>query len=207
MDEILYDDMHTLYLGGVCMYKGIPVKVMNITRKEGKPMFELLYLELQKKGTVVFKMDDFGPPIGRIGFVNHGNAAFYVTRRPSRQWAIGLKSSNVRVKCTQSIFLKGVDQFNREVSKMELKTLAHSMLGKYPKFEEALAQAIETKGVYAFDRQFAIDHEKTIFYKTNPVGKLKRGKKLQYVEFNPGFEYLELPLMQHYEKTFRTFEA
>jgi hypothetical protein len=209
MNDILYDDLYTLYLGGVCLYRGEPVKVLNIQNRD-KPTFTVLNLEHQQRIDVVFNMKDFSAPLGRIGFINHSNDAWYITRKPSRQWAIGIKSSNVAIKRVTSDYTRigaAGERARKEVVGMELKALSLTIKGTYPKFEEALAKAVEHKGVYAFDKQFAIDAAKNIFYKTSLVGKLKRGKNLQHVVFHPGFEYLELPLMQHYEKTFRTFGA
>lgn len=205
MDEILYDDLHTMYLGSVCMYKGEPVKVEQVFMRD-KPTFTLLYLALGKHVDVKFSLKDFSAPVGRIGFVNHGNMAWYVTRRPSRQWSVGLKSGNVLIKSVNSMYRKvGSERVRQEVGKMGIKAVALALKGDYPKFEEALKLAVEHRGVYAFDKQFAIDADKNIFYKTELVGKLTRGKQLQHVEFLPEREYLELPLMQHYDKTFRTF--
>jgi hypothetical protein len=206
MDAINYDDLRVLYRGSVCLYKGTPVKVTEIKEEGRNNIFTLYNLELKKSFNVAFKIEDFSPIEGRIGFVNHSNMSFYITRRPSRQWIIGLAPTNIRINvlakpahydCKHKAFA--------EIQELDTRAVLSAIKGEYPSFEEATHKAITTGGVFAFDRQFAIDCDKSVYFKTTKVGSLKRGENIQSIILDSKYEYLELPLMQHYEKTFRTF--
>lgn len=205
MDDISIEDIFQLYNGSVCLYKGEPVKVVEIL---GRNEIVLRSLEFSKKFSVKFSFDYFSAPIGRIGFVNHGNLAVYVTRRPLRQWAVGLKNSNI--KCRLPLIKVDIEHLDklkaiRDVGKMELKAMAMSLKNNYPSFADALKLAVNKKGVFAFDKQFAVDYERNIYYKTRHVGRVPRGTNLEKTVFTPGNDYLLLPLIQHYEKTIRVF--
>lgn len=204
MDKISDEDIHMLYCGSVCLYKGIPVKVTDSMRQK----VVVKYLETGKLEEVKFALKDFSAPIGRIGFVNVMHVALYITRMPLRQYTVGVKAGNIRVslpeyKCNMDM---NVNAIQRHLSNMECPEIAQAMLGRYPGINDAIALALEHKGSYAFDRQFAVDHERKIYYKLKHVGHLPRGAvTLEDTVFRKDCEYLQLPLLQHYEKTLRTF--
>lgn len=210
MDDVIsYDDLVQLYSETLCLYKGDPVKIMSCNKDF---TVKLHYLEAGKKAIVKFSMDTFSAPLHRIGFVNHANTVFYVKRNPRRQWAVGLKSNNTAVTFPAFVAHQpgavATLESLREVAKMELKTVGLAVKNIYPSFPEALRMAEEHQGCYAFDRQFAVDCERNIYYKLECIGSIPKNKnKLEAVVFKEGFDYLQIPLLQHYEKTFRTFAA
>lgn len=204
MDNISYHDLSQLYNGCLCLYKKEPVKVLEIDINH---KMLIRSLEYGKTMTVAFSFENFSPPLGRIGFINHNNLAFYATRRPMRQWALGVKPGNIRLIAPDlAVVVKHpIMSTQKEILKFELKTVSDTLKNNYPSFVEALKSAIANKGVYAFDKQFAVDYERNIYYKSKCVGKLPRGFNLNNVVFTEGNDYLLLPLIQHYEKTVRVF--
>jgi len=203
MDEISVSDIRTLFVNSLCTYKGTPVKVLECTYDK---QVTLYYLENAHKAVVIFNLDDFGAPVGRIGYVNHGNHAFYFSRKPLRQYAVGVKRDNTDVRACPCLTDNDPMHFLYQLNKMEHKAIAKAMRNIYPKFEKALEQAIKKRGVYAFDKQFAVDFHRRVWYKNKPVGNIPEGcTTVDAIILFPEYTYLDLPLTQSYEKTIKTF--
>lgn len=206
MGDMSFNDLVQLYEGCLCMYKD---EVVKITKCSPEFTVNITYLEHGKKANVKFDMEMFSAPLSRIGFVNHGHMAFYMRRAPRRQWAVGITPNNVLVNWPNLKFAMGDNnpyQLIKEVNKLDLKCISNSIKGVYPSYAEAQKAATEHKGMYAFDRQFAVDGERNIYYKLDHIGVMpKTAKHLEAIKFLDGFDYLQIPLLQHYEKTIRTF--
>lgn len=205
MDDISLGDIEQLFCGNLVLHKGTPVLFKSVNRDRQTKLFNLFH---GKEYNAEFKLDDFGAPRGRIGFVNHGNTSVYVFRRPRRQFCVGVTGNNSEFKA-----LHYLDPYQRqtvvnELKKLDKKALHFSMLNQYPKFSEALEKAIAHDGAYAFDKQFAIGRDRVVWYKTTAVGVLKEGKtSMKDIVFDKQYEYLKLPLLQDHGKVERTFES
>jgi hypothetical protein len=100
---------------------------------------------------------------------------------------MGLSRSNVGRKYLTH-FSEGRGAAEQLIERFNCKAIGLAMLNKYPSLEEAQDQAIKETGGYAFDKQFAVDFEQNVFYKTKRVGR--NGPK--GIRFDKGFEFLSL---------------
>lgn len=203
MDEISVTDINTLFVDSLCTYKGNPVKVLDCNFNKEVTIF---FLENAHTLTIPFVLSNFGAPVGRIGYVNHGNHAFYFTRKPYRQYAVGIKKSNTDIVACPAQVMGDYEQYRYQLQRLTHKTIAKAIRNVYPSFEKALSLAVKKEGVYAFDKQFAVDCKCKIWYKNKCVGSVpKDDATLSSIVLKPEFSYLELPLTQSYEKTIKTF--
>ena len=204
MDEISVGDIESLFCKTLVLYKGAPVFFKSITM--GREAI-LLVLEHGKDIRVKFSLDDFSAPRGRIGFVNHGNLAFYFFRKPQRQYAVGVNSRNISIHTLRYFNAERQMAMHKEVSQFDKKSLHMAMLNQYPKFSEAFAQAIKSGGAIAFDKQFAIGSDGVVWYKSRAVGQhsLDKQASLKNIVFQKEYEFLQLPLLQNHGKTSKTF--
>lgn len=203
MAELSLADIEQLYNKSIILYKGRPTKVMNVGRDGG---ITILSLANGRKSVVPFVKADFKPTLGRIGFINHGGHAFYAMRTPMRRYSVGLTSANTVISMLEghrNVAYRAYDA----VAAMNHACWNAALTSNYPTFKDAIAIAKETQGSCAFDKQFAIDHERNVFYKTNRVGVLPaRASTYGRIEFKPEYQFLQLLIEPNYEKTVRTFE-
>lgn len=205
MPDLHHADVHQLYSDTVCRYKDAPVRVMEINRDL---MVTIMLLRHGKTAVVKFEQDLFGPPLGRIGFVNEGVHAFYVTRQPVRRFQVGLNRGNVKYHYLPMIDRKKAERDYNVAYRMNTKAWAKALDNEYPSLAEALRIATEHNGTVAFDKQFAVDGERNIYYKTNKVGYIPpRMSTVKRVVFNLGYEHLDTLLIYSYDKTTRTIAA
>lgn len=205
MPELNHADVHQLYSETVCRYKGAPIRVMEINRDL---MVTIMLLRHGKLAQVKFEQELFGPPLGRIGFVNEGVHAFYVTRQPVRRYQVGLNRGNVKYHHLPMADRKKAERDYNVAQKMNTKSWAKALDNEYPSLAEALRIATEHKGTVAFDKQFAVDGERNIYYKTNKVGTIPpRMSTVKRVVFLKGYEHLDTLLIYSYDKTTRTIAA
>lgn len=204
MDEISIGDIESLYCKTLVLYKGTPVLFKSISMGR---VATLLVLEHGKDIQVRFSLDDFSAPRGRIGFVNHGNLAFYFSRRPQRQYAVGVNNRNITVRTIPYLSEERQMAAHTEVCAFNKKALHFAMLNQYPKFKEAFEQAVKSHGAVAFDKQFAIGGDGVIWYKDKRVGghSLDKQPSLKNIVFDKQYEFLQLPLLQDHGKAAKTF--
>ena len=204
MDEISIGDIEALFCKTLVLYKGTPVYFKSISM--GREAI-LLVLEHGKDIRVKFELEDFSAPRGRIGFVNHGNLAFYFARRPRRQYAVGVNTHNIVVSTLRYLSHERQMAAHSEICAFNKKALHFAMLNQYPKFKEAFEQAVKTGGAVAFDKQFAIGSDGMIYYKNKLVGKhsLDKEPSLKNIKFEKEFDFLQLPLLQNHGKAAKTF--
>lgn len=207
MPELSINDVIQLYEGTLCKHKETFVKIEAVKSATVVSVFDL---RTQRRKDLPFKLEDFGAPLGRIGFVNHCNWAFYITRQPVRRYQVGASPNNIQIKCPgwENPAHHPLAQASSEIKNLKLATIMDSLEGNYPTFNDALDKAVERKGLYAFDKQFAISYDRNIFFRTEFVGILPpRTRKKERIVFQQRYEHLELLLNQDYEKTARTFAA
>ena len=205
MDEISLVDIESIFRNTLVLHKGVPVLFISINADRVATLF---ILEHGKTVKVKFELADFSAPRGRIGFVNHLNNAFYIKRRPRRQYLVGISGGNSEISPlpygSYDERLTGKDQ----IRKLNLRCIHFAMKNEYPVFKEALAKAVASNGAYAFDKQFAVAYDRSIWYKNKMVGEIPKGRtSMKSIVFTKEYEYLQLPLLQNHGKIVRTFEA
>ena len=205
MAELNHADVHQLYFETVCMYKGAPVRVMDINRD-----LEVTVIMLRHGKVVQVKFDQalFGPPLGRIGFVNEGTHAFYINRQPVRRYQIGLNRGNIKIHCLPFDDRRKAERDHTSLMKMNTKAWAKALDNEYPSLAEALRIATEHNGTVAFDKQFAVDSQRRIYHKINEVGHIPpRMSTVKRVVFKEQYAHLDTLLIYSYDKTTRTIAA
>lgn len=206
MPDINLGDLEQLYYKTIVMLKGSPVLITSFD-----PERNMYYLDLRtgKKHHCKFVADDVKPVAGRVGYINHNCHSFYMQRMPVRRYQVGLNTGNCKLLYHEQqrhhqTFLNS----HTQVSRLSVGSIANAILNIYPSFREAVGTAKVSGGSCAFDKQFAVDNERNIYYKTKQVGVLPaRSLSVKRIQFKEGFEFLETILEPHYEKTIRTFEV
>lgn len=205
MADISVDDIRNIYVNSLCMYKGTPVFFKDVTNGR---IATLRNVSTKKLVDVPFNLEEFSAPQQRIGYVNHRNNAFYVTRLPVRRFQVGIAKGNVEIRFREA---PGSDGYRGkdELFAFNLPTLAESMLNKYPSFQEAFQKAIASAGIWAFDKQFAIGFDGKLYYKTQHVADIGKGVRTpRTAKFKPEFEYLSILLKdQDYGKAAKPIKA
>lgn len=203
MPEIDHADIVQLYCNSVIMYDGRPcfVKYYN-NQSNDITLYDLYY---QREFDIKFKRSLFKPVRGRIGYVNHNGLSAYLSRAPIRQYSIGLTYNNL--KCSYNQFER-LNKLNRklidELTSLQIKGIADAIANKYPSLDEAFKIAKKTNGSCAFDKQFAIDYDARIYYKSKYVGDFTIDKG---ISFNEQLDYLKSLMEFTDEKCCTTLES
>ena len=87
------------------------------------------------------------------------------------------------------------------------KSIADAMLNIYPTIAEAIKRVLSTDSLCAFDKQFAVCWDGSIFYKNKKAGKLSTMKAptIKDIAWESRYRYLTLLLEGNYEKSIRDF--
>ena len=200
MDELSLDDVHQLYESSVVVYKGKLVYVDEVYRHEDNTIYlQIMYLGDRKKEAIPFVRTELKAP-SRIGYVNYRNAAWFISRTPARMFKIGITDQNIKIEATHGFRNFAVPRVHQECYQD-----AHD--SNYPSLYKAwLSVKMEAKACCAFDHQFAICNERSIYYKGKIVGHIPKGHvRRTNIVWNKGYEYLADVLEPDYEKTVRTF--
>ncbi len=202
-DELSRADQKQLFDSSVVMSNGNFVFVESI----GENGYKLFDLKGQK--TDLFPADvykTFTPVYKRLGFVNLTDSVAFLARTTIRQYVVGYNSQNVRVLTD---YIPGIAMMKGREGKLTInqllksKTFYESLLGEYPTLNKAWKIAEEFKHPVAFDKQFAINHDKTVVFKLmGVVGKYNL--KTKVVDFIDGYEHLKLLLENPCGKDLRT---
>ena len=204
MDELSYDDVYQMYSHSVLNYKGKLVYVEDVYRNDdNKTCLKVYDLTTRLPKHVMFDRGEFKTP-GRIGYVNHGKAAWFLSRTPGRMFKVGLTNQNVRIAPTG-----GFGKYYPSV-RITSEGLQAAHDNEYPSLYKAWCAVKDEQekagAVKAFDHQFAICNSRFIYYKGKRVGSIPKGNvRKSNIVWNPGFEFLENVIEPDYEKTVRTF--
>lgn len=180
------EDIERMYGGTLCLYKGMPVRVVLVNRDNTVVVIVLLS---GKELKVAFEAEHFSSPRGRIGYVNTDSKAFYLKRKPVRKWSDGFNRSNVQIL---GLGLRAPDKLQN----LTHPGIAKAMFNLYPSLEEANKLVQAGASSVAFDKQFAISREE-LFYKNVSVGLNVNGTLV----FHEGKEYLRGLIGISYEKS------
>lgn len=173
MDKnVSFKDLRQAYLHTVCLWNGVPVYVVGIATNRA---FQIKDLKTNKTTIEEFDHTKLKSPLGRLGMVNRNGAAYYLVRSTARVYQMGINSNNVVV---EHIPNTPYDRFglNRQtMTETCLSEVADTLMGIYPSFNNALEAVKTFGGIVAFDRQFAIDENRALWYKNHRVGSIPRG--------------------------------
>lgn len=203
MNNVSVADLKQFYLDTVILYKGKPAKVKKISAEK---VFLILDLTTMKTFTDKEGAKFIDPPIRRLGMVNFMGSVLYVERVPYRKFQIGINSQNVKVSALPVEYPEGRAETVNQFRKFENIEIGECMFNIYPTIKECLENIEEFGGAAAFDKQFAINRERTIYYKTKAVGTLPpRCSSANKIKWNPGYEHLSILLENNHEKDLRNF--
>ena len=200
MAEIITtEDITQLFSGCTIMYKKEPVYVREV---ESRNKIHIQYLKDSKKITVPFSFDDFKPVSSRLGFINISNGVIYLTRRPIRRFQVGLCNTNVSMHWPLSNIGVHNHVLVDKLHRLNTVEVFNCIEGKYPTFKQCCARVKKAPAIMAFDKQFAIDSNGDVFYRSKRVGKfnLEQHKEIEDIVFNKGAEHLILLLKGNHEK-------
>ncbi len=176
MGDITIGDLERMYSHSTVFYDDVLYYVERIRSHEEIVMVNLL---TSKRRTVAFDMKRFVPP-GAVGYVNQGGVATYVVRIPRRIYYVGLSDQNIQAK---PVGRPLAPSFTGVYSRQ----FAYAVYDLYPTLEEAIySLAVENHLSVAFNKQFAIDRDHNLYYRTKIVGKVVDNKCV----FNKGKEFL-----------------
>jgi len=197
MREISIEDIQQKYEGSVVMFERRPVLFKKIAGDYSCRIFDLM---AQKEEQVPFEMKKFLPPAPRIGMVNINGSVVYVVRNAIRRYKLGLSRENISAQAAPVPYPDGrAASYIGLVQTLERKELGEALLNKYPTLREAARRVSQFEGACAFDKQFAVDSEGEVIYKTKVVGNLLNGKDIEFIK---GFEHLAILLNKGYEKSY-----
>lgn len=192
-NEILNEDIPQLVKQSVILYKDQPVFVEAINGR----ILSLKNLITDKISEAVFSFKDFRAP-SELGMVNIQKTCVYFWRKPMRQWSMGLTFGNSTWEYVSKKY-EPLDlyQFTDLMYKFNNKEIANCIINNYPDIKQAVKTALENKSIVAFHRNFAVDGERNIYYKTH--GVVGRVNRIHQVIFDEPCKYLEQLLNFNYE--------
>lgn len=202
MVEIDVADVRQMYEHTVVMKGSKPVYVSRVGERGEVRFTDLLS---NKKDVVEFSLKTFLPPAARrLGMINVCGSVVYASRIPVRRYKVGFSTENINVKHLDVEYPEGADATLLRIKKLECPEIAEAMLNKYPTLEKALKTVEKFGGAVAFDKQFAVDARKRVWYKTKRVGKVPDGvTECAGIVFDKGHEHLSILLDGNYEKAIR----
>lgn len=199
MAEMSVQDIISRFQDSLVMYKDKPTYVKRVG-KDGSVV--ILDLFNQRTDTVAFELKDFTAPMRRLGMVNVEGSVIWAYRNPVRRYKVGLSSENFSAEALGGIhYPEGGATTRNKVKSLQIPELADCLFNKYPTLKQACKYLKQFQGAVAFDKQFAITHNRDIVYKRNIVGYLPN--KLETtadIVFNEGFKHLGILLDGNYEK-------
>lgn len=172
-ENISDEDLSHLFDSCVLRYNNIPVllkprggRVVSITSVGGN--------EYDGKHVHIYDEKFNYSPVP-LGYCNVDGYAYHVSRRPRRQWIVGLHQRNMVVK---SINLQQSDKSLKAISSFRTKGLRDCINGVYPSIGEAIelldGKEATTVGI---DRSFAMDRDHCLYFKEERIGIMEPGNK------------------------------
>lgn len=201
--QLSHADAVQLYAGCWLEYKENQLVYLSEISHEFKARIK--NIENGKSAIVPFNTVDFKPIGNRLGFVNTEFCALFVYRKPVRRFSVGLCSNNIGVAFSQECYMTDSRREAHDgLLRLTNNDIAATIRGDYPDFATAMDQAKDAGGSVAFDRQFAVDKTKNIFYKDKLVGKAK-DRTVDGIQLKEDFKYLGLILRGENAKDLRDF--
>lgn len=203
-ERVSLEDLRTFWKGCIALYKGKPVFVIGIGGERGAFTATVKDLRTGDRWVVELEADSLSPPDGRLGYVNLNGEVLYTQRKPVRRFMMGINDGNIGVD--------RADQYRRyekgEIHRLSTSSIefCRTLEGSYPTLKEALNEVLTFGGSCAFDRQFAVDEERRLFYKNRLVGKVGRGAiDARGIVLNDNYSFLKSVIGEfNYEEALRT---
>lgn len=185
LQEISLADQRQMFQGSLVRYDGEPVVIQNISYGG---LVDCLFIgNNSEKALVLYdKLFDFKPV--NTGYVNMQGYTFFVSRTTRRQFKQGLSMDNVNIKCNLAYGNERHNSAFERLMSLRCKPLYNTIKNIYPKLEQAVESFEDNVVEAAFDRQFSVNANGTLFYKAKEVGQV-RLDTLQ-IDFYPDYEYL-----------------
>jgi hypothetical protein len=198
LEKLSREDIIQQYAQNLVFYKGQPVYVVSV---DAYSKCNIKFIKSGEEQNVPFSLATFKAPICRLGLMNIRNSVVHLSRIPVRRMNIGLNGENLVVQLLPVDYPE--DQYTTvdHVRSLHHKSWIDVFEGNYPTFAEALEKANKSRGACAFDRQFAVDKNGNVFYKTKKVGSAKKSTEVKDITFDAEFVYLSLLLEGNHEKT------
>lgn len=209
-DELSQGDQEQIFLRNVLMWEGKIVHVEQIVAG----VYSLFDLREQKSLPPQAKAyQKFTPIYKRVGLITIGNEVVLAARTPQRLMSFGFTTENMSFKPVDSgarhlmVGARNNDLLRPGVI-LRSKAFAKSLLGEYPSLKEAVSVAETLGQPVAFDRQFGINPDRSVFFKGHRVvGHLKPERVgVQSIVFDEEWKYLKLLLEKTNGKDFRTVD-
>ena len=204
MDDVLDEDLQQLYQNSIVLFMNKPVYVEAIGRNRSLLIYDLIK---QRSKQIKFSVNTVKPPTMRIGMVNIAGSVVYVTRMPVRKYKVGYTVENLKFHTLEVNYPAGKAETKHRLMSLKAPELADSMFNAYPSIDEAATLAEEIDGAYAFDRQFAVDSRRRLWYKTKIVGGVPRNaKEVSDLAFNAENKHLIQLLGEKYDTAISSSE-
>lgn len=187
-NDVALGDLITYFKNTVCMINGRPAYVIRISDDK-----EFFYKDLlsNENRVMEFNPKKIKAPDARLGMININGVAYYMQRRPVRRYQMGITKENCVIHGLDGVDYRNAGLNNEALNRIDSSEVANALMGDYPSFADALERVKTFGGVVAFDRQFAIDENRRIYYKKAVVGKVPRMvTSAEHIQFTEGFEYL-----------------
>jgi hypothetical protein len=202
-ERVSIDDLRTFWKGCIALSNGEPVFVINVGVTAGVPVVHVKYLSDGRMEKLKMDQNTLLPPDGRLGFANLNGIVYYVQRRPVRKFMMGISDSNIKIRSIEGLRYERGEVHNLNTTSMEFY---RTLVGQYPSLEEAVDQVKTFGGACAFDRQFAIDEDRNLYYRYKRVGRVLRGAiDKRGLEFSKDYAYLKSVIGEfNHEEAVRT---
>ena len=200
MAELGIHDISQLYIECLIRYDGRVVKVLDVVSRKTIHIYDL---QTKEESEVPFIQELLVPIKERIGFVNVFPQAIYMARQPRRTFSIGMNVGNTKmISLDGRLPLGSVQRFTNQA-------ILEAINNIYPTLRQAIETVTNQAGYCAFDKQFAVDSNRNIYFKTEGiVGTIpKPFKTADRIVWTAGKDMYQFLLEPDYEKTVRTFEA
>lgn len=192
MKGIRFEDLSQKIKSSIILYQGKPIFVTDVSPEMYVHFYDLATLEPNG----VKWSQAFSAPTSRLGMVNVHGSVIYASRMPERRMKLGIGKENIKFERLKVHYPdRSFDHTLYHLTKLIRQELADTLIGNYPSFKQACTYARQERGAYAFDRQFAVDSDGFIHYKTDKVGLVHKGK----VVFAKKYTGLESLLATGYE--------
>lgn len=185
LQEISLADQRQMFQGSLVRYDGEPVVIQNISHGG---LVDCLFIgNNSEKALVLYdKLFDFKPV--NTGYVNIQGYTFFVSRTTRRQFKQGLSRDNVNIKYNVAYGNERHNSAFERLMSLSCKPLYNTIKNIYPKLEQAVESFEDNVVEAAFDRQFSVNSNGSLFYKAKEVGQVKLDTLK--IDFYPDYEYL-----------------
>lgn len=142
--------------------------------------------------------------IPHVGYFNHRGCCGFVQRNPVRRFKHGLCRENTSADFHNLDNLEGEkrDRYRdtgQLINRFQSKSHYNMLMNIYPSLKDAVELLQDGGDCIAFDRQFAIDVDFNIYYKTNNVGKCLIKDGGYKITLQKKYEHLRVALPKEYQ--------